>query len=66
MRNFLKGIGSIFNLMPAPRKHKPSSTKLMTPEEIHRESWKMVGDSFRSATASIDQALPSTKKYRRK
>jgi hypothetical protein len=37
----------------------------MTPEEINKRSWDIVGKSFRMATDSIDQIIgkkPKTKK----
>jgi len=68
MKNFIKGIGSILNIMPAlPPRKQIKLIKPMTPEQIDAEDWKMVGESFRMATDSLDAIIgkPPKRKARR-
>lgn len=52
-RNLLRGVGSILNIMPAPRKHVSLRKLPQSPEQITAQAWEMVGDSFRQAMGEI-------------
>jgi len=67
MKNFIKGFGSILDILPPPNPVRQFKYKAMRPEEIDKRAWDMVGESFRLATDSIDQIIgkrPARKKNR--